>query len=146
MEGGAMAGYCAIGNERIASAPATMRTMAITQAKIGRLMKNLDMMKSCLQQVEKSARSRKRNCRRWSGICRNRLYFDARVHPLQARDNHAIAGHDACAHQPLIAHGPLGGEHSLLDFVARADEHRHRSASRVAAHRNLWNKKRIRTR
>jgi len=47
MEGGAMAGYCAMGSERIASAPATMRMMAITQAKIVRLMKNLDMMKSC---------------------------------------------------------------------------------------------------
>src|SRR6266446_4837914 len=53
MEGGAMAGYCAMGRERIASAPATMRTMAITQAKIGRLMKNLDIMRSCIYQVEK---------------------------------------------------------------------------------------------
>ena len=41
--GGAMVGYCAIGRVKIASPPANMMTMAITQAKIGRSMKKRDM-------------------------------------------------------------------------------------------------------
>ncbi|WP_448206766.1 TetR/AcrR family transcriptional regulator C-terminal domain-containing protein [Azospirillum sp. sgz302134] len=41
--GGAIFGYCSTGRRRIASAPASMMTMAMTQAKTGRSMKNLDM-------------------------------------------------------------------------------------------------------
>jgi hypothetical protein len=37
-----MFGYCSIGRVVIASAPATMMTMAITIAKIGRSMKKRD--------------------------------------------------------------------------------------------------------
>ena len=37
-----MVGYCAIGRERIASTPASMMTMAMTIAKIGRSMKKRD--------------------------------------------------------------------------------------------------------
>ena len=37
--GGAMVGNWAIGKERIASVPASIRMIAITQAKIGRSMK-----------------------------------------------------------------------------------------------------------
>src|SRR6202040_3463504 len=40
--GGAMLGYCATGKVTTAMAPAIIRTMAITQAKIGRSMKNFD--------------------------------------------------------------------------------------------------------
>jgi hypothetical protein len=40
MEGGAMVGYCATGRVRTAKAPASIRTIAITQAKTGRSMKN----------------------------------------------------------------------------------------------------------
>src|ERR1700681_2631931 len=39
---GAILGYCATGKETTARAPTIIRTMAITQAKIGRSMKNLD--------------------------------------------------------------------------------------------------------
>ena len=39
-EGGAIDGYWAIGRVRIDRAPASMTTMAMTQAKIGRSMKN----------------------------------------------------------------------------------------------------------
>ncbi len=41
--GGAMAGYCATGSVAIASAPASMMTIAMTQAKTGRSMKKRDM-------------------------------------------------------------------------------------------------------
>ena len=43
MAGGAMLGYCAMGSVRMASTPASMTTIASTQAKIGRSMKKLTM-------------------------------------------------------------------------------------------------------
>src|SRR5262244_2759986 len=43
MAGGAMLGYCDMGSVRMASAPASMTTMANTQANIGRSMKKLTM-------------------------------------------------------------------------------------------------------
>jgi hypothetical protein len=43
IEGGAMVGYCSTGSCVIDSAPASMITIAITMAKIGRSMKNLAM-------------------------------------------------------------------------------------------------------
>jgi hypothetical protein len=41
--GGAILGYCAMGNDRIANAPTSMMRMAKTQAKIGRLIKKIDI-------------------------------------------------------------------------------------------------------
>src|SRR5690349_596219 len=43
MAGGAMLGYCAMGRVVMASAPASITTIASTQAKIGRSMKKLTM-------------------------------------------------------------------------------------------------------
>jgi hypothetical protein len=43
MEGGATGGYCAIGNWVMDTAPITMMNSAITQAKMGRSMKNFAM-------------------------------------------------------------------------------------------------------
>ena len=48
MAGGAMLGYWLIGNFRIDKAPTSMITKAITQAKIGRSIKNFDMVYSAL--------------------------------------------------------------------------------------------------
>src|SRR6218665_1842350 len=47
MAGGATGGYCEIGSWVIETAPITMMNSAITQAKIGRSMKNL-AMDACL--------------------------------------------------------------------------------------------------
>src|SRR6267378_809426 len=44
--GAAIAGYCATGSDRMASTPASIRTMAMTNAKIGRSMKNLAMARA----------------------------------------------------------------------------------------------------
>lgn len=38
--GGAMSGYCSSGSVKMDSAPPSMMTMAMTHAKMGRLMKN----------------------------------------------------------------------------------------------------------
>ena len=43
IDGGATGGYCDTGNSVTAVAPSTMTNRAITHAKIGRSMKNLDM-------------------------------------------------------------------------------------------------------
>src|ERR1700678_2944064 len=43
MAGGAILGYCAMGRVVMASAPISMMTMAITQAKTGRSIKKLTM-------------------------------------------------------------------------------------------------------
>jgi hypothetical protein len=40
ISGGAMAGYCETGNVLIARTPASIMIIAITQAKMGRLIKN----------------------------------------------------------------------------------------------------------
>jgi hypothetical protein len=45
IEGGAIEGYCSIGNPRMLRPPASMITIAITQAKTGLSMKYFDMMK-----------------------------------------------------------------------------------------------------
>ncbi len=42
--GGAMLGYCAMGRLVIESAPASIMMMAMTHAKTGRSMKNLDIV------------------------------------------------------------------------------------------------------
>ena len=41
--GGAISGYCAMGSTFNATRPARTRMIAITDAKIGRRMKNFDM-------------------------------------------------------------------------------------------------------
>ena len=44
--GGAMVGYCAIGNVKTDAIPASIRMMAITHAKIGRSIKNFAMRRA----------------------------------------------------------------------------------------------------
>src|SRR2546430_2264215 len=46
MEGGAILGYCSMGIRRIANAPKSIMSTAMTIAKIGRPMKNLDIRTS----------------------------------------------------------------------------------------------------
>src|ERR1019366_9161055 len=56
--GGEIGGYCAIGNENTASAPASVITMDSTVAKIGRSMKKCDSMSG-------SPNCRSLRCLRW---------------------------------------------------------------------------------
>ena len=52
-----MLGYCAMGRLVMASAPANMMMMAMTQAKTGRSMKNLDIGKVPFEWLRFSGRS-----------------------------------------------------------------------------------------
>ena len=89
--GGAMAGYCATGSVAIASAPASMMTIAMTQAKTGRSMKKRDMACRLLR------------CRRRRG-CNTR--HAAGTYFLHALHDHAITGCQTRRDQPTITNGP----------------------------------------
>src|SRR5258706_11713784 len=52
MEGGAMVGYCSTGRLRMDNAPASIMSSAMTIAKIGRSMKNLDIRTPYLEEVD----------------------------------------------------------------------------------------------
>src|SRR5690606_16337655 len=104
-----MAGYCDTGRFRMDRVPASMMTMAMTQAKIGRSMKNFAM-------VPPSA-----------------LFFavgdadlGARADALQPFDDHAVARREAVADDPRVAGGALDGQRTRLDLVVAIDHHCHR--------------------
>ena len=91
MAGGAMAGYCATGSVAIASAPASMMTIAMTQAKTGRSMKKRDMACRLIR------------CRRRGG---GNTRHAAWTYFLHALDDHAITGCQTRRDQPTITKGP----------------------------------------
>src|SRR6185437_7137180 len=79
--GGAMSGYWATGRKAIDRAPASMITMAMTQAKIGRSMKKRDMALGPAAALPRgSGRARGR---RTGG---NRAHLGAGLDALQALD------------------------------------------------------------
>src|SRR5579862_5933927 len=98
MAGGAMLGYCAIGSVVMASAPASMTTIANTQAKIGRSMKKLTMAGLLLS---------RRDCPPRAGLARLRPillghHLGTRLGLLDSLDDDSIAGLQPRAHHPLI--------------------------------------------
>src|SRR5512138_3957927 len=76
--GGAMAGYCDTGKDRIEIAPAIITMMAMTHAKMGRSMKNLATRAPGIEGARPSARRLPR-VRRGHG-----LHLDAGADLLQA--------------------------------------------------------------
>src|SRR5947208_1973660 len=94
--GGAMSGYWATGRKAIDRAPASMITMAMTQAKIGRSMKKRDI----------ALRPPAALARRTAGARRARAGGDrtdggAVADALQALGDHLVAGLQALGHQPV---------------------------------------------
>src|SRR6516165_1135485 len=95
--GGATGGYCEIGSCVIATLPITMMNSAITQAKIGRSMKNLAMRARSLRlrggrRIACCCSSRRSLRRRFPG---HRLHGRARGHQLElleAVDHDLLAG------------------------------------------------------
>src|SRR5205085_6822738 len=113
MAGGATGGYCAIGSLVMDTAPMTMTNSAITHAKMGRSMKNRDMVRSALLRH----RSRGGRCRRSSratrrhrgrsggaaaGVPWHRLHRRAGTQFLESVDHHLLAGGQAREHDPLV--------------------------------------------
>src|SRR4030081_1644557 len=125
MEGGAMLGYCATGSFRIASIPARVMMMAMTHAKTGRSMKNLDMAPSALG----FGRRRDVNRRGFTSI--DRCDLIARVYFLHPRDDHPVSRLETCDHQPLVANHPIGLQRALLHLVASPHDQGHRLAALI---------------
>src|SRR3989442_14006205 len=75
ISGGAMLGNCATGRLRIVMVPTITRTIEITIATMGRLIKNFDIELPCLAFRGK----------------RLRVHLHARTHLLHAFGNHALA-------------------------------------------------------
>ena len=115
INGGAIAGYCAIGSERMERPPANMMTIAITQAKIGRSMKKLTI----------SALQRQAACVDTRRAPFDRAHGRAGLDLLPTLDNQALADRDAAAHQPSIANRACRAQRPLLDFVLAIDDQRH---------------------
>src|SRR4051812_40604463 len=92
--GGAMVGYCSIGRLEAAMPPASMMTMARTQAKTGRSMKNFDKPILFLRLIIL-----------WHHL---RHHRHVGLHFLQALHDHAVAGLEACQHLPLAPDGAPG--------------------------------------
>src|SRR5260370_731143 len=99
-----MSGYCAMGRPVMASAPASMMTMATTQAKIGRSMKKRDSMAEVL-----AARGDDGGLHRRAG-----------AHPLQPLDDHLLAGPQPAGHEPVVAHRLSDRERPRFGLAARA--------------------------
>src|SRR6185437_16628310 len=121
--GGAMSGYWATGRKAIDSAPASMITMAMTQAKIGRSMKKRDMaLRPAAALTRGSGGTRGR---RAGG---NRAHLGPGLDALQALDDHPVAGLEALGHQPVGTDGLGDLDRAQFGLVLVAD-HQHGGAA-----------------
>src|ERR1700682_2634834 len=102
--GGAISGYCATGRTCEAINPASVIMIAMTPAKIGRLMKNSENdIAATLLVVGLDGRARR--CRRRRGGCgRRRLgHRRARLHLEQVVDHDSVAGIEAGENRPVLS-------------------------------------------
>src|SRR4051812_48165127 len=90
IEGGATVGYCEIGSLVTDTAPSTRMKSAITQAKTGRSMKNLDIERGplLLRAGGGRVRGRGRGVRRARSRPGHRLHRRAGAQLLEAVDHH----------------------------------------------------------
>src|SRR5271170_8053073 len=96
-----MRGNCATGKVRIVSVPTSTRTIEITMATMGRLIKNFD--------IELPARSSRR---KWFGI-----HLHARTHLLDSLGNHPLAWLQSVRNNPLAADTVADFDGSDAHFV-----------------------------
>src|SRR5690606_29532004 len=112
--GGAISGYCSSGSVKIDSAPANMMTMAMTHAKMGRLIKNCAM--NCDLQFLLGGSNSTQCSRSCLGIDRflrgaltqvHLLGMDlvARLDALKTVHHHALTGLQAAVEQPVHPDG-----------------------------------------
>ena len=103
--GGAIGGYWETGSVLIASRPASMIMMAITQAKIGRFMKNLGMKRLLYFFAAAGFGSSGRSCVR---LAAERHGLDRRSRPrlLQSFQDDTVTCFQSFADQPVVANRP----------------------------------------
>src|SRR5580704_9268165 len=122
-----MLGYWAMGRVVMASMPASMITMASTQAKIGRSMKKLTMVAGSLRHAGGGRRSR----RFLLLACGTVLLghdLTTRFGELNSLDDHAIARTEPRGDQPLVADRAVCLQHAQLHHIVRTDDERGRLA------------------
>src|SRR4051794_15956100 len=110
-DGGAMSGYCSIGSDRMPPIPASMVTIAITHAKIGRSMQGREIIRRSAPRGPAAAAAaaaagagalpRRR-------ACRHRLDLLAGLDPDQPLDDHLVARVEAGGDDPLVADRAVG--------------------------------------
>src|SRR5690606_8633638 len=98
--GGATSGNWLTGRLLIESAPASMITRAMTQAKIGRSIKNRDILGSASLATGETELGHELNV-----AGRNRIDLHTGPYPMQTFGNHPLASVDTVANQPGIANG-----------------------------------------
>ena len=140
--GGAIGGYWETGSVLIASRPASMTMMAITQAKIGRLMKKRGM--KCLLYFFAAAglRSSGGSCVRLAAK-RHRLDRCSRARLLEPFQDHPVAGFQSFADQPVVANRPDDLDHPRLHLLFGSDHHDHGIAGRIAGDAALRHQDRL---
>src|SRR5437764_112675 len=107
-----MAGYCETGRVAMASPPASMTTMAMTQAKIGRSMKKRDSMTG----LALGGGGRGRDL--------DRLDRRPRLHLLQSFNDHPLACAQSPRRQPVVADGLADGD-DAAGRLAAGPNHKH---------------------
>src|SRR6266568_1133339 len=137
MVGGAMAGYCDTGRERIDSAPASITMMPTTQAKMGRSMKNW------ATGAPRALRDRLPG-RLLGAAGRHRDHFRARPDLLHALDDHLIAGLETARDEPGVPHRTIGDELAALHLLLAVHDERRGQPLLVAGHTRLRDEQRLR--
>src|SRR5271154_3183234 len=118
-----MLGNCATGKDKMVIEPTITRTIEITMATIGRLIKNFDMELPSW------------SCQReWLGIP-----LHSRTHFLNALGHYALACLQSVGNHPLGAHTIADTDGPNAHFV-RAVHHRHLIAALQLRDRSLGNK------
>src|SRR5690606_17368989 len=107
----------------IASRPAIMMTIAMTDAKIGRPMKNWATAVVLAAGAAVAARGAGGGRGRGTGTRLRDAHLHARLDLLETRDHHAVAGREAVLHQPLVADRTAHLDVAHLDDVVVADDH-----------------------
>src|SRR5512137_1981708 len=111
---GAMAGYWDTGSRKMERAPASITRMPMTQAKIGRSMKN------------RATGSLPR------GGGRHGVHDRSGPDLLQPLDDDQLPGPDAVGDEPGVPDGPLGDELAALHLLLGVHDHGHWQALLVS--------------
>src|SRR5580698_2185065 len=115
--GGAMLGYCATGRVTTASPPASMITIAITHAKIGRSMKKFATAPFLRARGGRGRRSGCGRARRCGGLHFLWFYRGSGFRELHAFNNHTVASLHAVGHEPVVADRAFRHQRAQLDLV-----------------------------
>jgi hypothetical protein len=107
-EGGAMSGYCSMGSVNMPPSPASMMTIAMTQAKMGRSTKMREIIGASAGRLTGARAAAglaptRRAGRRPRRACRHRPHGVAGLDPQQPLRDHAVSGIEPGGDEPLVA-------------------------------------------